>query len=96
MQEMIPQFQREVVQVIPELSQIAAGRIAENHTGALTRSETSRGQVQGVFWRTIVDPVGGASEATRGTLPAVDPLGDEVIDQVLDPGLVRRHGASSS
>lgn len=75
-QEMIPQFQREVVLVIPELSQTAAGRIAENHTGALTRSEVSRGQVQGVFWRTIVDPVGGASEGMQGSLPAVDPLVD--------------------
>jgi hypothetical protein len=75
-QELIPQFQREVVQVIPELSQAAAGRIAESHTGALTRSESSRGQVQGVFWRTIGDHVGGSSEGQQGTLPAVDPLVD--------------------
>src|SRR5262245_39360262 len=77
-QEMIPQFQREVVAVTPGLAQTAAARIAEMHTGNPSRRDQPRGPVVGVFWRTLADPdpVGGTSEDFLGTVPAVDPATD--------------------
>jgi hypothetical protein len=75
-QELIPQLQREVVAVTPGLAQTASAVIAKEHTGRLTPSEAPRGSVLGVLWRTAVDSVGGSSEQTLGTLPAVDPLND--------------------
>ena len=75
-QEMIPQFQREVVAVTPGLAQTAAARIADMHTGNPSQRDQPRGPVVGVFWRTLLDPVGGASEGFLGTIPAVDPATD--------------------
>jgi hypothetical protein len=72
-EEMIPVFQRDVVQATPLLAQAAAAEIADRHTGHPSPREQPRGRVIGVLWRTIVDPVGGASESVRTTLPAVDP-----------------------
>jgi hypothetical protein len=75
-QEMIPAYQRDVVLAIPELAQTAAAEVADRHTGRPSPRDAARGNVVGVFWRTIVDPVGGSSEGIRGTLPAVDPVYD--------------------
>jgi hypothetical protein len=75
-EEMIPVFQREVVLATPEMAQAAAAEIADRHTGNPSPRDQLRGRVTGVFWRTIVDPVGGASEGLQGTLPAVDPVAD--------------------
>jgi putative Flp pilus-assembly TadE/G-like protein len=75
-QEMVPQLQRQVVSVTPGLAQTAAASIANRNTGHPSPRDAPRGPVIGVFWRTIVDPVGGASESLQGTLPAIDPATD--------------------
>jgi hypothetical protein len=72
-EEMIPLFQRDVVLATPLLAQTAAADVSDRHTGNPSPRDLPRGRVVGVFWRTIVDPVGGMSEDFRSTLPAVDP-----------------------
>jgi putative Flp pilus-assembly TadE/G-like protein len=81
LQELIPQFQREVVRQVPGLAQTAAVTIADRHTGNPSAREQPRGPIAGVLWRTIVEPVGGASEGFLGTVPAVDPAIDESYRQ---------------
>ena len=71
--EMIPDFQRQVVQATPALAQTAAAYIADRHTANPSPRDLPRGPVVGVLWRTLVDPVGGGSEDLRRTLPASDP-----------------------
>ena len=75
-EEMIPAFQRDVVEATPLLAQTAAAEIGDRHTGNPSARDLPRGRVIGVLWRTIVDPVGGTSEDLRTTLPAVDPQVD--------------------
>ena len=75
-EEMIPEFQRDVVLATPLLAQTAAADVADRHTGNPSPRDLPRGRVIGVFWRTMVDPVGGTSEDVRSTLPAVDPQFD--------------------
>jgi hypothetical protein len=72
-EQMIPEFQRQVVAATPYLAQTAAADIADRHTGNPSIREQARGPIVGVLWRTIVDPVGGAAETSRNTLPVVDP-----------------------
>ena len=72
-EEMIPDFQRQVVQATPALAQTAAANIADLHTANPSPRDLPRGPVVGVLWRTLVDPVGGGSEDQRRTLPASDP-----------------------
>ncbi len=69
-QEMIPQYQRAVVTVFPEIAQQAAMECAR------LNSSTSRREavMLGVLWRTSITPVGGPDEGTNPTLPVVDPL----------------------
>jgi len=71
--ELIPQFQRNVIQASPQMAQVATARIAEQHTGRPLPFDLQRPQIEAILWRTIVDPVGGASESAQGTLPIVDP-----------------------
>lgn len=75
-EQLIPEFQREVVAATPALAQTAAARIAEAHAGNRSPSDVPRGPIVGVLWRTIAEPVGGTGEVMRGTLPAVDPTMD--------------------
>ena len=75
-QEMIPDFQRQVVIASPQVAQAAAAEIAERHTGNPSARDRPRGDIVGVLWRTMVDPVGGSGEEFRSTLPAVDPAVD--------------------
>src|SRR5688500_8420340 len=51
-EQMIPQFQRQVVQATPGLAQTAAAEIADRHTGNPSARDQARGPVIGVFWRT--------------------------------------------
>jgi Flp pilus assembly protein TadG len=76
-EEQIPEFQRALVQATPHLAQFATAEIARRH--GLTSPD--RGRMDGVLWRTNVDPVGGRSEEDLRTLPAVDPVLDMEIDQ---------------
>jgi len=75
-QEMIPAFQRRVVQDTPQMAQVATARIAEQHTGRPLPWDQVRPQIEAILWRTIIDPVGGAAESSQGTLPVVDPSVD--------------------
>jgi hypothetical protein len=72
-QELIPQFQRDVVQAIPQIAQNATARIAEDHTGRPSQRDMARGPIACMLWRTAVNSVGGTSESERTTLPVVDP-----------------------
>ena len=75
-QEMIPQFQRAVMDATPGMAQIAADEIAQTHGPVAARRATSPEVPHAVLWRTIVDPVAGQSEFYQRTLPVVDPVYD--------------------
>jgi hypothetical protein len=72
-QELIPQFQREVIQATPQMAQIATARIAEQHTGRTLSWDQGRPQIEAILWRSIIAPVGGSVESAQGTLPAIGP-----------------------
>ena len=61
--ELIPQYQRAVVAAFPDIAQAAAMDMASRET------ESNRGKMLGVLWRTSGQPVGG----DEATLPVVDP-----------------------
>lgn len=67
--EQIPEFQRALTMATPALSQAAAEEAAHRHGNAWPRKTL----VHGVLWRTMVDPLNGAAEPTRRSLPVVDP-----------------------
>ena len=76
--EMIPQFQRAVVQTYPVIAQVAAQEVAERNG----RPDFGRGPMVGALWRADVTLV-GADEASSQTLPVIDPLagaGDAVSE----------------
>ncbi len=75
-QELIPQFQRDIVQATPQMAQTATARIAQQHTGRPLPFDLGRPQIEAILWRTMVDPVGGGGESAEGTIPAVDPQSD--------------------
>jgi len=68
-EQQIPEFQRALTLSAPRMAQIAADETAQRHGNAWPREV----EVRGVLWRTDADPVGGANESTRSTLPVVDP-----------------------
>lgn len=74
---MIPEFQRALTESTPRLAQYAADEIARRHGRAWPVQAELRAQL----WRTSVDPVGGMSELERRTLPVVDPVMDETLEQ---------------
>lgn len=71
-EELIPNYQRELIRTTPTLAQAAAQVIATRHDS----SSNGPPALSAVLWRTCVDPVGGASETIRSTIPAVDPFHD--------------------
>lgn len=73
----IPTFQRALVLHTPRLTQYAADQVAQRHGRAWPRSA----ELHAAVWRTVVDPVGGASEQYRRTVPVIDPVMDELDDQ---------------
>lgn len=91
-EEQIPEYQRALITATPHLAQIAANRIAALHgedrgrnsnsgSNAAAANAHASGPMAGVLWRTIGDVVGGVSEDSRRTLPAVDPVLDSEPDQ---------------
>lgn len=76
--ELIPQYQRAVVEAFPDIAQMAAMEVSRIN-GA---PENGRGELQGVLWRATGVPVGGANELVDPTFPAVDPA-ECLLD---DPG----------
>jgi hypothetical protein len=76
-QELIPQFQRALVNATPRLAQTAAAEIARRH-GLGSRE---RGPMAAVLWRTMGMPVQSEAEMLRRTLPVVDPEMDSGPNQ---------------
>jgi hypothetical protein len=68
-QEMIPEYQRAVVQAFPDIAQTATGEAAARDGNP----DYGRGPMFAVLWRTSAVPVGGDGETGNPTLPVVDP-----------------------
>jgi hypothetical protein len=75
-QELIPQFQRAVVQAYPDIAQMAAAEVARRNGDPAH----GRGTMAGVLWRGDAMPVGGSSETVMRTLPVVDPEMEDVFE----------------
>ncbi len=75
-QELIPKYQRALVQSLPQLAQMTAAEMARQH-GLL---DGGRGELRAMLWRTTLAPVGFTDDGPTGwvtrTLPVVDPMGD--------------------
>ena len=91
--ELIPQYQRAVVAVFPEIAQAAAGEAARLHG----QPDRGRNTMLAALWRTTGQPV-GAAELFDPTLPVVDPVAymavdPELLDDVRDErnALARRY-----
>ena len=70
--ELIPQYQRAVVEAFPDMAQTAAAQSAIQNA----QPDHGRGPMIGVLWRTSGQMVGQAEESTDRTLPVVDPEND--------------------
>jgi len=73
----IPEYQRALTATTPEVAQFAADEVARRHGGAWPQDT----RLRAVMWRSMIDPVGGASELERRTLPVVDPVMDTAPNQ---------------
>jgi hypothetical protein len=86
--ELIPKYQRAVVQSFPDIAQSAARETASRNG----EPELKRGVMLGVLWRTDAQPVGGAIEETdERTLPVVDPENDTSAEQSQYQATARAH-----
>lgn len=74
--ELIPQYQRAVVAVFPDVAQAAVLEAARLHG----RPDRGRGDLLAALWRTTGQPVGGAAEMLDPTLPVVDPVAYAAVD----------------
>jgi hypothetical protein len=75
-QELIPEYQRDLVRTFPEIAQMAAAEAALRDG----TPDRGRGPMVGFVWRTTGVPVGGGAEALDPTLPVVDPAADPALD----------------
>ncbi len=75
--ELIPEFQRAVVEAFPDIAQTAAMEVARRSG----ESDHDDSVLRGVLWRTSVVPVGGQSKTFERTLPVIDPVTDFVPSQ---------------
>lgn len=73
--QVIPEFQRTVVQAIPEAAQLAMTEIARRHLGTANNSRRANGSVLWRVGESNVGPVGDSGETSplMRTLPIVDP-----------------------
>jgi hypothetical protein len=69
-EELIPQYQRAVVEAFPDIAQTATLEVARRN-GDPGRG---RGEMLGVLWRSTGEPVGFDNELLAPTLPVVDPV----------------------
>ena len=76
-QELIPTFQRALVQATPRLAQLAANDITRRHG----LGSPERGVMQAALWRTSGVAVGAEADAMTRTLPVVDPELDSLPNQ---------------
>ncbi len=89
-EELIPEFQRAIVQTTPHMAQVAMDEVAQEHGARNATSPTARRPYRGVMWRTMVVPVDHPEgEGARRTLPVVDPILDE------EPGQAEYRNRSS-
>jgi hypothetical protein len=75
--ELIPKYQRAVVEAFPDIAQQAAMQTALCDG----QPDHGRGNMLGALWRTDGQLVGLDDETTQRTLPVVDPVGDAGVDQ---------------
>jgi hypothetical protein len=75
--ELIPRYQRAVVEAFPDLAQQAVLATAQKHGDP----DHGRGTMQAVLWRTSGEPVGGGGDALGRVLPVVDPEADYLPDR---------------
>ncbi len=74
-EEMIPEFQRALVEATPGLANLAANEIAQRHAPA--GAGLSGGQAMScVMWRTDAQPFDSDAEYNMSTLPVADPIWD--------------------
>lgn len=74
-EELIPRYQRAMVEATPQLAQLAADETARRHS--LRRDgqiDPERGPMHAFLWRTNGAAIGGDSEQFAPTLPVVDPV----------------------
>jgi len=76
-ERMIPEYQRTVTAVFPEIAQVAAMEVAER----CSRHGRGRGRMYGLLWRASAEPVGDYEQGENRTLPVVDPVMDYLFDQ---------------
>lgn len=90
--ELIPQFQRAVVEAYPDIAQRAAMEAAQHNSAP----EGGRGKILGVLWRTSGVPVGYDSEAVNRSFPVVDPILDALPGQEAYVATAKRqrHGSA--
>ncbi len=75
-EELIPQYQRAVVAVFPDIAQAAVLEAARLHG----LPDRGRGDMLAALWRTTGQPVGGPDEMLDPALPVVDPVGYAAVD----------------
>ncbi|MFZ5828756.1 MAG: TadE/TadG family type IV pilus assembly protein, partial [Planctomycetota bacterium] len=68
-EEMIPQYQRAVVEAFPDIAQTAVMEVSKRNG----EPDHGRGPMLGALWRTTGAFVGGDGEAYDPSLPVVDP-----------------------
>ncbi len=76
--ELIPQFQRALIENTPRIAQAATNEVAQRHG----RAWPDRGELYGVLWHTTGEPVGSFDEVSQRTLPVVDPVLDALPNQM--------------
>ena len=75
--ELIPKYQRAVVEAIPDIAQVAAMDSASRNG----QPDRAQGKMLGALWRTNGQPVGVAEDSTNRTFPVVDPELDNQANQ---------------
>jgi len=76
-QELIPRYQRAVLEAFPDMAQQAAMEVARESS----QPDHGRGPMLAALWRTDGQVVGGAIEVVDRTLPAIDPVSDLLLDR---------------
>mgnify|MGYP005836715951 CR=1 FL=1 len=76
-EELIPRYERAVVEAFPHIAQSAANEVARR----CGQPELGRGPLRAVLWRLDGFEVGGDVESHDRTLPAVDPVMDSLPNQ---------------
>ncbi|MDG1873685.1 MAG: Tad domain-containing protein [Mariniblastus sp.] len=73
--EMIPEFQRALIETTPNLANIAANEIAGRH-GPVGRGLNGRTAMNALMWRTDAMPFGSETSTGLSQMPAADPVND--------------------